>query len=134
MREVVLEPRQANQSHQITKAPVLATVMSTFEFTADGRQITAVVVPDGRAPMPAAPPIPTGPVVKIADADKNRLRTFPSLMTTPYQQTLLEWHTTGQLVAIDLQSRAIRKVGAPAMIRSVDASPGIAQDLTKPRK
>ena len=112
-----------NQSHQITKAPVLATLMSTFEFTADGRQITAVVVPDGRAPMPAAPPIPTGPVVKIADADKNRLRTFPSLMTTPYQQTLLEWHTTGQLVAIDLQSRAIRKVGAPAMIRSVDASP-----------
>ncbi len=112
-----------NQPHQITKAPVLATLMGTFEFTADGRQITAVVVPDGRPPMPATPPMPTGPVVKIADADKNRLRTFPSLMTTPYQQTLLEWHTTGQLVAIDLQTRAITKVGSPAMIRSIDASP-----------
>jgi hypothetical protein len=114
---------ETNQPRQITKAPVLATLMGTFEFTADGRHVTAVVVPDDRAPMPAPPPMPTGPVVKIADADKNRLRTFPSLMTTPYQQTLLEWHTTGQLVAIDLQTRAIRKVGSPAMIRAIDASP-----------
>jgi dipeptidyl aminopeptidase/acylaminoacyl peptidase len=112
-----------NQPRQITKAPVLATLTSTFEFTVDGRQLLAVVVPDGRAPMPAAPATPTGPVVKIADADKNRLRTFPSLLTTPYQQTLLEWHTTGQLVAVDLQTRAIRKIGSPAMLRAIDASP-----------
>ena len=112
-----------NQSRQITKTPVLATLMSTFEFTADGKQIATVVIPDGRAPMPVAPLAPTGPVVKIADAEKNRLRTFPSLMTTPYEQGLLEWHVTGQLALIDVQTRAVRKLGAPAMIRSIDASP-----------
>ena len=47
--------------------------------------------------------------MKIADSDKNRLRTFPSLMTTPYEQALLEWHATGQLALIDVQTRAVRK-------------------------
>jgi dipeptidyl aminopeptidase/acylaminoacyl peptidase len=112
-----------NQPRQITKTPVLATLLSTLEFTADGRQIATVLVPDGRAPMPVAPLAPTGPVVKIADAEKNRLRTFPSLMTTPYEQALLEWHVTGQLALIEVQTRAARKVGAPAMIRAIDASP-----------
>ena len=112
-----------NQPRQITKTPVLATLVSTLEFTADARQIATVLIPDARALMPVAPLAPTGPVVKIADADRNRLRTFPSLMTTPYEQALLEWHVTGQLALIDVQTRAVRKVGAPAMIRSIDASP-----------
>ena len=51
----------ANQPRQITKTPVLATLVTSFEFTADGRQIAAVVIPDGRAAMPVAPPAPTGP-------------------------------------------------------------------------
>lgn len=111
------------KSVQVTKTPVLATLATSFEFTRDSRQIATVLIPDGRSPMPAAPPTPTGPVVKIADSDKNRLRTFPSLMTTPYEQTLLEWHTTGQLALIDVATRAVKKVGQPAMIRSIDASP-----------
>ena len=91
------------QSRQLTKTPVLATLVTTFEFTADGKQIAAVVVPDGRAAMPPAPAAPTGPTVKLAlDSDKNRLRTFPSLMSTPYEKQLLEWHTTGQLALIDV--------------------------------
>jgi dipeptidyl aminopeptidase/acylaminoacyl peptidase len=113
----------ANQPRQITKTPVLATLVTSFEFTADGTQIAAVLIPEGRAPMPVAPVAPTGPVVKIADSEKNRLRTFASLMTTPFEQSLLEWHATGQLALIDVQTRTAKKVGQPAMIRSIDASP-----------
>ncbi len=112
------------QSRQVTKTPVLATLVSIFEFTADGRHITAVLVPDGRAPMPPAPAAPTGPTVKLAtDADKNRLRTFPSLMSTTHEKELLEWHATGQVALIDLATRAARKVGQPTMVRTIDASP-----------
>ena len=107
----------------MTKTPVLATLVTSFEFTGDGKQIAAVLVPDGRAPMPPAPASPTGPTVKLADTDKNRLRTFPSLMSTPYEKQLLEWHATGQLALIDVQKGAVKKVGEPAMIRSIDASP-----------
>jgi dipeptidyl aminopeptidase/acylaminoacyl peptidase len=111
------------QSRQVTKTPVLATLVSSFEFTADGRQIAAVIVPDGRAAMPPAPSAPTGPTVKLADSEKNRLRTFASLMSTTYEKELLEWHAAGQVALIDVATRAAKKVGQPAMIRAIDASP-----------
>jgi dipeptidyl aminopeptidase/acylaminoacyl peptidase len=112
-----LKPRQ------LTKTPVLATLVSSFEFTADGKQLAAVLVPEGRAAMPPAPAAPTGPTVKIAGSDKNRLRTFASLMSTPYEYELLKWHATGQLAIIDVAKGAVKKIGKPDMIRAIDASP-----------
>jgi dipeptidyl aminopeptidase/acylaminoacyl peptidase len=111
------------KSRQLTKTPLLATLVSSFEFSTDGKTIAAVLVPDGRAPMPPAPPAPNGPTVKLADSDRNRLRTFPSLMTTTYEKELLEWHATGQVAVIDALKGTVRKVGQPAMVRSIDASP-----------
>lgn len=129
-----------NRPRQITPKPVLATLASTFEFTKDGRQIATVLVPDARPAMPVAPVAPAGPQVKVHDAkDRNRLRTFPSLMSTPFELDLLQWHATGQLALLDAQAPAPRdpkakvvrmtpggaakKVGQPAMIRAVDVSP-----------
>jgi dipeptidyl aminopeptidase/acylaminoacyl peptidase len=112
------------QSRQVTKTPVLATLMSSFDFTKDGKQIAAVLVPDTRTAMPQEPASPPGPSVKLAlETDKNRLRTFPSLMSTPYQEQLLEWHATGQLALIDVAKGTIKRVGSPAMIRAIDLAP-----------
>jgi dipeptidyl aminopeptidase/acylaminoacyl peptidase len=113
----------SGKSRQLTKTPVLATLVSSLDFTQDGRHIAFVQIPDGRAPMPPAPAAPTGPTVKIADAEKNRLRTFPSLMSTTYEKELLEWHATGQVALLDVQKGTVRKVGQPTMVRSVDPSP-----------
>src|SRR4051794_32929385 len=52
-------------SRPVTKTPVLATMVTAFDFTKDG-QIATVLVPDGRAPMPQPPGSPTGPSVKLA--------------------------------------------------------------------
>ena len=111
------------KSRQLTKTPVLATLVSSFEFTEGGKQIAAVLIPDGRAAMPPAPTAPVGPTVKLADSDKNRLRTFPSLMSTPYEKDLLKWHATGQVALIDVAKGTIRKIGQPTMIRSIDVAP-----------
>jgi dipeptidyl aminopeptidase/acylaminoacyl peptidase len=128
-----------NTPRQITSKPVLATLVTNFDFTKDGKQIATVLIPDNRPAMPMASTIPTGPEVKVHDAkDKNRLRTFPSLMSTPYELQLLEWHCTGQLALIDTQAPAsaakgkpaknapvtgVHKIGQPAMIRALDVSP-----------
>ena len=50
------------------------------------------------------------------------VRTYPSLMGTPYQKDLLEWHLTGQLARIEVENRRITNVGEPTMIRSVNSS------------
>ena len=114
----------SNKPRQITKTPLLATLVTNFEFTSDGKQIVAVIIPDGRRPMPVKPQAPAGPEIRISeDGDKNRLRTYPSLMTTPHQFDLLEWHSTGQLALIDVQSQAVTKIGQPQMFRSIEFSP-----------
>jgi len=113
----------SGKSRQLTKTPLLATLVSSFEYTVDGTQIAAVLVPDGRSAMPPAPAAPDGPTVKIADSEKNRLRTFPSLMSSTYEKQLLEWHSTGQVALIDVQKGVVKKVGQPVMVRSIDASP-----------
>jgi hypothetical protein len=128
-----------NTPRQITPRPVLATLVTSFDFTHDGKQIATVLLPENRPAMPAPPVAPTGPEVKIHDGkDRNRLRTFPSLMSTPYELALLEWHATGQLALVDTQAPAkgakakpakgapaagLHPIGQPAMIRSLDVSP-----------
>jgi dipeptidyl aminopeptidase/acylaminoacyl peptidase len=111
-------------SRQVTKTPVLATLVTSFDFTKDGKQIATVMIPDNRPAMPQAPASPTGPSVKLAmETDKNRLRTFPSLMSTPYDEQLLEWHSTGQLALVDVANGTAKKIGGPAMIRAIDVAP-----------
>jgi dipeptidyl aminopeptidase/acylaminoacyl peptidase len=129
-----------NRPRQVTPRPVLATLVNSFDFTKDGRQIATVLVPDNRALPPIAPIAPLGPEVKVHDEqEKNRLRTFPSLMSTPYEFALLEWHATGQLALLDVPAGpskdakakpaknaptpGLRKIGQPSMIRAIDVSP-----------
>ena len=57
------------------------------------------------------------------DADKNRLRTYPSLMNTPYDFQLLKWHATGQIGLVDVATGTMTKFGTPGMITSVDMNP-----------
>lgn len=130
-----LKPRR------LTPRPLLCTMVSSFDFTTDGKQVAVVLVPDGRAPMPASPVAPVGPQVKIAEGtDRNRLRTFPSLMSAAHEFELLEWHVTGQLALLDVAAAppargarprpekgappaGVHDIGKPAMIRSFDLSP-----------
>ena len=114
---VTLAPRQ------VTKTPVLATLLSSYSFSNDGKQLFAVMPPDGRTPRPVAPEAPGGPEVKVLSGAKEQNRTYPSLMSTPYDFTLLEWHATGQLVSIDPVTGVAKKIGTPAMITGINPSP-----------
>ncbi len=112
------------KARQLSKTPLLATLTSAVEFTKDGKHVAAVFVPDARAPRPVRPAAPVGPSVSLAESsDRNRLRTYASLMSTPYDFELLEWHATGQLGMIDITTQAIKKVGTPQMFRSFDIAP-----------
>ncbi len=110
-------------SERLTRDPVLATLATTFEWTADGREIATLLVPDDRPERPERPRVPSGPQVKRTEEGENVLRTYASLMATPYDEALLEWHATGQLATVAVEGRRVTEVGAPAMIRSFDFSP-----------
>lgn len=121
-RIYVADPTNGN-SRDITRQPVLATAVMSFEWTSDGGGIATVLVPENRAAMPVEAMVPTGPQVKRTEDGENVLRTYSSLMETPYDEGLLEWHLTGQLAVIDVETRRASKMGEPEMIRSFDFSP-----------
>lgn len=123
------------RSRQVTRTPVLATAVTTFQWTADGAKIATVLPPDRRSPRPAAPAVPPGPQVKFTEDGENLLRNYASLMKTPFDEALLEWHVTGQLALVDVGSRSVEKVGAPNMIWGFDFSgDGEYVRVTKLRK
>jgi dipeptidyl aminopeptidase/acylaminoacyl peptidase len=113
----------SGRSRQVTRTPVLATLLTSFEWTSDGRSIVTVLVPQGRGAMPAAPAAPPGPQVRLTSEGENRLRTYASLLEWPHELAQLEYYATGQLAIVDVASRSERRVGAPAMIRGIDVGP-----------
>ena len=111
------------KSRPLTTKSLLATAVTNIEWSADGKSLITVMVPDLRGPEPREPTIASGPMVRTNENNKLKTRTYADLVSSPFEKSLLEYHTTGQLAVIDVKTRAVKKIGAPGMLRSVDASP-----------
>ena len=76
------------------------------------------------ARSPGSPTSHEGPRVRLwLNGAKEPERNFASLLDEPYDMELMKYYVTGQLAVIDVKTHIVKKVGAPAMISSVDASP-----------
>ncbi|MEO7457529.1 MAG: hypothetical protein ABIY52_14800, partial [Gemmatimonadaceae bacterium] len=115
----------SGRSTQLTRTPLLATMVTGVDWTADGKSVVTVLVPDARGAEPVFgnKGIATGPKVRLTESRALPQVIHPALLETPYDRAMLKYYTTGQLALIDVGSRSVKKIGAPAMIRSVDASP-----------
>ena len=111
------------KSRQVSARPLLATLVTTVDWTADGSQLVTVLIPDGRKAEPKRPEIETGPLVRLTDEKKEKTRNFASLLRDPYEKDLMEYYVTGQLATINASNGSIKKIGAPGMISAVDGSP-----------
>jgi dipeptidyl aminopeptidase/acylaminoacyl peptidase len=120
---VYVADARTGRARRLTATPVLATLYTSLDWTADGRHVAAVLVPENRGPEPARPAVPSTPQVLITSDGNNRLRTYPSLLKDPHEMALVEYYTTGQLALIDASSGAVRRIGRPAMIRNIDVAP-----------
>jgi dipeptidyl aminopeptidase/acylaminoacyl peptidase len=111
------------RARRVTSRPLLATRVTSPEWSGDGRYVFVVVRPEGRRAAPVRPAVPVTPMIRVTSDDENRLRTYPSLLRDPHDADLLEYHTTGQLIRIEVQSRRVRNIGAPAMFESISPAP-----------
>jgi dipeptidyl aminopeptidase/acylaminoacyl peptidase len=113
------------KASRLSSTPLLATLVSTLEWTGDGSSVAVVLVPDGRGPEPVFgnKGIADGPQVRLTESRALPQVIHPALLENPYDKARLKYYTTGQLALIDVKSRRTTKIGAPAMIRAVDASP-----------
>ncbi|MCA2992633.1 prolyl oligopeptidase family serine peptidase [Gemmatimonas sp.] len=112
------------RSTRLSERPLLATLVTDVDFTADGRHVVAVLVPANRsaAPVLGGDGVADGPDVRLTESRAVPQPVHFSLLANPHEKRLLQYHTTGQVVLIDVRTRALKTVGAPAMVRNVDAS------------
>jgi dipeptidyl aminopeptidase/acylaminoacyl peptidase len=82
-----------------------------------------VLLPDNRPAEPKAPAVETGPLVRVSDGRVLKNVNYASLLRDQHEKDLLDYYTMGQLALIDVKSKAVKKIGAPALITDVDASP-----------
>lgn len=121
---VYLADASTGKSAAVMKTPLLATLNTDIDWTADGKSILAVLVPDGRGPMPehGKNGVEDGPHVRLTESRAVPQPVHASLLQDPHDKALLKYFSTGQLALIDVKTKAIKKIGTPRMIRSVDAS------------
>jgi len=115
----------SGKSRKLTKTPLLATLVTSVDWTNGGKSIVTVLIPDGRGAEPQHPAIETGPQVRMVGEAKNKTRTYReyALLHDPHEQAQLEYYTTGELAVVDAKTAAVKKIGSPAMFLSIDPSP-----------
>ncbi|MFC1731973.1 prolyl oligopeptidase family serine peptidase [candidate division KSB1 bacterium] len=111
------------KTRQVTRRPVLATLVTSFEWAQDGEYILTVLVPDDRDPMPQESAVATEPKVRMTKEGNTSTRTYRFLLQTPYDMELLEYLATGQLALINVDNRRAQEIGEPDMYRSISISP-----------
>ena len=114
----------SGKSTALTRTPLLATLNTDLEWTADGKSVITVIIPDarGRKPDLGADGVADGPQVRLTEGRAVPQPVHASLLQDPLDKALLKYYSTGQLAIIDVKSKAVREIGAPRMIRAVDVS------------
>jgi dipeptidyl aminopeptidase/acylaminoacyl peptidase len=110
-------------SRQVTREYILATNVTGFEWSQDGSEIYVVLRPEGQGAPPVKPEVPETPMVRLTTDTENRLRTYFDLLEDPWEIETIEYFSTGQLAAIEVDSRDVERIGPVAMLSSIDASP-----------
>lgn len=101
---------------------LMPTLCTTWDWTSGGKVIAAVFRPADLKPMPIEPAVPPGPRLMASDEKTTRLRTYASVLKTPYDESLLDYFATGQLATVDLSGR-LQEIGKPVAIKAFDPSP-----------
>src|SRR5262249_34141840 len=125
---IYIADAETGYSRRLTPTPVLATLVTSFQWSKDGNKMQPVLLPDdGKRPPPQRNGVPTEPKVRVARDGKQPSRTYRYLLESPHDMKLLEHLATGQLALIDIHDGKVTKVGFPNMLRSVSMAPGEGQ-------
>lgn len=112
----------ARTARQLSTRKLNAVLGAPCDWLTDAA-LVCTTVPDGRGAEPAAPTVPSGPIVQEALSGRSdRVATYQDLLKSPHDEALFEHFATSQLVRFGTDGSATM-VGAPAMISSAAPSP-----------
>jgi len=112
----------SGQARRLISDAVNAAYGSPLTWVSDGGSLVVKTIPRGRGPAPAAPEVPSGPVVQETAGEAAPARTYQDLLSNAHDEALFEHFATSQLVLVDVDGEA-QFLGDPALYSSVSPSP-----------
>ncbi len=109
-------------SRRVDGVRVVATLGNPVRWMPDQTRLLCLLRAE-KGPAPVRPPAPAGPIVLQSDGRKAPLRTYQDLLTDAHDEQLFEHYMTSQPALVDPADGAIRPLGDPGLITSLDASP-----------
>ncbi|MCX7973636.1 MAG: prolyl oligopeptidase family serine peptidase, partial [Candidatus Aminicenantes bacterium] len=103
--------------------PINAVLTSGFIWLPGGQKILAFTVPEGRGAIPLKPIVPEGPDIQETAGKFSRAWTYQDLLTSPYDCDMFDYYATSQLIEVDINTGATRKIGPPGVYSSAEYSP-----------
>jgi dipeptidyl aminopeptidase/acylaminoacyl peptidase len=88
----------------------------------DGRSIFVTLVPEGRGAEPAAPQVPSGPVIEENIGKTAPARTYQDLLENAHDERMFEHYATSRLVRVSLDGTET-PIGTPGLVADVGPSP-----------
>jgi dipeptidyl aminopeptidase/acylaminoacyl peptidase len=107
---------------RLAAAPLSLVAKAAPVWLADSRSLICALVPPGRGPEPAAPQVPTGPLVQETAGKSAPARTYQDLLKNAHDEALLDHYLTVQLARIELGGRVLA-LGPPRPLWRFDPSP-----------
>lgn len=120
---VYIHDVDSNEATRLTDLPALPTGYTGLEWSGDSEYVYAVVRPENRMNKPQKSETPTEPQVRVATEDRNQLRTYQTLLESPYERKLVKYFTTGQLTRMNANTGQHEPIGEPDIITSLDVAP-----------
>jgi len=105
-----------------------------LQWTPDGNIIT-LLVPQDRGPEPAAPAIPSSPIIRTTREKATPTSTYPFLLRTPHDAALFAYYTTSQ-PALLKPGKTPQPIGKPGMVMNLSLNSAgtliLIEKLVKP--
>jgi dipeptidyl aminopeptidase/acylaminoacyl peptidase len=104
--------------------PILNMVLrSGIQWLPDNKRVLVSTIVENRGPAPQAPRVPIGPDIQVSGGKPTKVATFQDLLKNAFDEKLFEYYATGQMVAVDVATGGIEKIGAPAVFAGISPSP-----------
>lgn len=116
---------RTGQTKRIEGARLNPMLGSTAQWAGTSKKLVVKLVPEGQGAPPPAPAVPPGPSVQESLGQKGESSTYEARDTlkNAHDEALFDFYGASQLAVVDVDTGAVTRAGAPALIGDVDVAP-----------
>lgn len=128
--EMFLADAKTGKARRLIDSPINAVSGSAYTWLPGGQSLLVRIISPKRGSMPVEPSVPSTPIIQENIGKTAPAVTYQDLLTTPYEEDLLEWIMASDVVNVSV-SGTETSLGLSGMVTSMSPSPDGKYILTE---